>query len=114
MPTRIESNGVMIGAFEDGKSTGPISRVSFRIPNPIRPNSVLTLAMPEPAPVRVVVFNVHGQRIRTLLDRDFSSGRHDFAWDCRTDSGQEAAPGIYYIRAKIGRTAIDRKVVLVK
>jgi len=108
--TRIESNGFMIG--ED--STDSISRPSFRIPNPIRPNSTLSLALPQSEQVMVTIFNVRGQRIRTLLNRNLSSGQHDFVWDCQSDTGQEMGPGIYYIRAKIGQTVINRKVVLVR
>jgi flagellar hook assembly protein FlgD len=44
------------------------------------------------------VFDVHGRRVRTILDGEVSSGRHALVWDGRTLSGTEAPAGIYFVR----------------
>jgi hypothetical protein len=99
---------------QDREEVSSVDAVQVNVPNPIRPNSLISMELRTGGQALIVIYNVHGQRIRTLLNRDLSSGHHEVAWDGKTDTGQIAGPGIYYVTATIGRTQIDRKVVLVR
>jgi hypothetical protein len=90
------------------------AEIHFSLPNPFRPNTMISLDLHSEAYTMIEIYNVHGQRIRTLFAGELSSGHHEMAWDGATDSGQAAGPGIYYVHAKIGRAEIDRKILLVK
>ena len=46
----------------------------------------------------VEVFNVLGQKVRTVLDRDLATGAYSVAWDGRDDSGAQAPAGMYFAR----------------
>ena len=43
--------------------------------------------------------DIAGRRVRTLTDRDLAAGDHPLSWDGKTDAGQAAASGLYFIRA---------------
>jgi hypothetical protein len=73
-------------------------RLSAMTPNPFRDATEVRYAVPEPAPVRVEVYDVRGRRVRALVDRPVSAGEFRAAWDGRDDAGRRASPGIYFIR----------------
>ncbi|MGH2570885.1 MAG: hypothetical protein ACRDGR_06645 [bacterium] len=52
--------------------------------------------------------------MRTLVDERLAGGTHLRAWDGRTDSGERAAAGIYFVRMVAGEYRGARKVVLVR
>ncbi len=88
-------------------------------PNPFNPATTIRFALPESAPVELAVYNVQGQRVRTLLNEKRSAGWHAITWDGTSDSGKRLASGVYIIRmvARPPQSAPviqSRKVVLVK
>lgn len=60
------------------------------------------------------VFNILGQRIRTLIDEALPPGLHSVVWDGTDDGGDRAASGIYLYRLKIGDESATRKMMLLK
>jgi len=107
-------------------------RLGEIIPNPIRPASParLELDIPETvAPalsgsagargpggsvrVRVDVYNVRGQRIRTVMDSDLLPGQHTIEWDGRNARGGLVGSGLYVIRVSAGREfTATRKLIV--
>ncbi|HET9952108.1 MAG TPA: C25 family cysteine peptidase [Candidatus Eisenbacteria bacterium] len=85
-------------------------------PNPFNPATVIGFGVPGPAPaeVRVVVFDVSGRKVATLVSRRLDPGYHEARWDGRTDHGAAAGSGIYLLRAEIGPTVLTRKLALVR
>ena len=66
--------------------------------------------------VHIEVFNIRGQRIRTLLDGsvEFGAGRHSVIWDGRDDGGRGLGSGVYFYRMRVGEYVSVRRMVLVK
>jgi hypothetical protein len=62
--------------------------------------------------VVVEIFNIQGQKIRTLIDREMSAGTVPLAWDGRGDSGRQAPNGIYFTRIAAPGIQESRKVFL--
>ena len=46
----------------------------------------------------VEIFNVLGQKLRTLADQDLGAGSYRMPWDGRDDSGQRVSRGMYFVR----------------
>jgi len=85
-------------------------------PNPFNPSTVIGFGVPgtASAEVRLVVFDVAGRRVATLVSRRLDPGYHEVRWDGRTDQGAAAGSGIYLLRAEIGPTVLTRKLALVR
>lgn len=66
-------------------------------PNPFTETATVQFHLPRPSDARVEIYNVRGQRIRTLLHHALPTGTHTAAWDGRTDQGSVAAPGVYLL-----------------
>jgi hypothetical protein len=81
--------------------------------NPFRGALELRLDLPEPAPVRLDVIDVLGRRVAAVDFGSLGGGAHRLAWDGRTDSGREAAPGLYWARVTAGAGVLTERVVRV-
>jgi len=78
-------------------------------PNPFNATTRIRFELQNPAPVNLTIFNNRGQRVATLADAVFLSGKHSLAWNPAS-----AASGIYLIRLQAGDQALYQKCVLVK
>ncbi|NIR44732.1 MAG: hypothetical protein GWN99_10540 [Gemmatimonadetes bacterium] len=65
-------------------------------------------------PVRVVVevFNVRGQKVRTVLAEELAPGQHSIRWDGRSDRGVRVGTGVYVLRLRAGTFVENRKLIV--
>jgi len=83
-------------------------------PNPFNPTTVIEYVLPESAPVKLEVYNLLGQVVRTLVDEEQMAGRYSVVWDGRDDLGREVASGIYFYRLSAGKFHAVRRMALVR
>ena len=85
-------------------------------PNPFRAGTVITYTQPGPGDRRVElsVYNVAGQRVRTLASGLQSPAKYLQEWDGRDQEGRSLAAGIYLARLSVGGRSITRKLVAVR
>ncbi|RQW07723.1 MAG: T9SS C-terminal target domain-containing protein, partial [Calditrichaeota bacterium] len=83
-------------------------------PNPFNPETTIKYSLPEENNVELVVYNLLGQKVKTLVLQRQRAGYHSIAWDGRNDNGAEAGAGVYVYRLKADSRTIIRKMVLVK
>lgn len=95
----------------------PAGRAELRLvgafPNPMRGWTTVRFTLPEPAGVRLAIFDLSGRRIRTLADRPYGAGAFETPWDGRDTRGVAVDPGLYWARLEVaGRTLSARIAVL--
>lgn len=83
-------------------------------PNPFNPTTTIRYTLPEAAAVELVVINVLGERVRTLVHGDQSAGDHTVVWDGRSEGGVQVASGIYLYRMTSNGFAETKKMLLMK
>jgi len=76
--------------------------LGFNFPNPFNPSTTINYSLPERSHVQIEIFNLMGQSIRTLVNKEQRTGKHQVVWDGNNQSGQEAASGIYFYRITVG------------
>ncbi len=81
-------------------------------PNPFRAAARLAFTLPVESETRLVIHDLAGRRVRTLVDGALGAGAHSRVWDRRTETGALAPAGIYFARLVAGRTEVSRKLVL--
>jgi hypothetical protein len=83
-------------------------------PNPANPRVSFTLEYGRGGPVWLDIYDVRGRQVRTLIaGRQLVEGS-PVVWDGRSDSGELAASGVYFARARYGGEAATVKFALVK
>ncbi len=84
-------------------------------PNPFNPATTIKFALPEASQVKLEVFNVVGQVVRTLVDNHQNAGRYVVQWDATNDNGHNLSSGIYFYRLQAGGEFLEvKKMLLLK
>ncbi|HUV36109.1 MAG TPA: T9SS type A sorting domain-containing protein [Patescibacteria group bacterium] len=83
-------------------------------PNPFNPTTRIAYSISEPGYVKLEIYNVLGQRIRTLVDDRLPAGRFVALWEGKDDRGNGVTSGVYFYRIKYGDMLEQRKMVLLK
>jgi T5SS/PEP-CTERM-associated repeat protein len=100
-----------------GPPPAPVLPTRFALlqnaPNPFRSSTSIRFDLPEPGAVRLVVYDVHGRRVRALRDEEFPAGNHEVWWDRRNDSGGQVASGLYFYQIHANDKVATRKMILV-
>jgi hypothetical protein len=88
-------------------------RLHQNYPNPFNPTTTIAFELPVAGDVQMMVFNVLGQKVRTLYSGWLSAGTHSVDWDGRSEGG-EAASGVYFYRLVADGFSQSRKMVLLR
>ncbi|MDZ7264392.1 MAG: S8 family serine peptidase [candidate division KSB1 bacterium] len=89
--------------------------VVFSYPNPFNSTTAINFYLGEPGQVRVEIYNVLGEKITTLLDRNLPAGLNTVSWDGRNASGNVVSGGYYFYRIQFPNgQAITRTMMMVK
>lgn len=83
-------------------------------PNPFNPATIIRFAVPKSGHVTLDVFNILGQKIRTIIDRQLPAGTYNVTFDGRGDNKRQLASGIYFYRLKAEEFAQSRPMMLLK
>lgn len=84
-------------------------------PNPFNPTTTIKFSIQNNSKVYLSIFNIKGQKIKTLANNDFTKGNHSIIWDGVDDSGKPVSSGIYLYSLKVnGKSVTMKKCLLLK
>jgi Tol biopolymer transport system component len=113
------SKPIVRSLLEDLEDTEPSDpRHSFGLqqnyPNPFNPSTSIGFTLAGESHVELVVYNVLGQTVRTLVQGALDAGRHSILWDGRNASGEPVTSGIYLYRISTPEQVAVKKMLYVK
>ena len=83
------------------------------VPNPAVTTARIDYSLPREGAVRLVIYGLHGERVRTLVDGVRGAGPNSAVWDARDDRGHRVSAGAYFYRLEgLGQSATRRLVLL--
>jgi hypothetical protein len=83
-------------------------------PNPFNPKTTISYNVKGIMPVKIEIFNIRGQLIRTLLDEVKANGHHNVVWDGKDFRGKAVAGGIYHCRMQSKAYQANIRILLLK
>jgi hypothetical protein len=83
-------------------------------PNPFNPTTTIKFGVAKPEKVKLVVYDVAGRRVRTLVDEVKQPNRYTVVWDGTDDQGARQASGVYFYRMVTDSFEMTRKMVMLK
>jgi len=83
-------------------------------PNPFNPQTTIAYDIPSASRVRLLVMDVSGRLVRTLVDETQEPGSRSVVWNGRDDAGNAVSSGVYFYVLDAGKERLTRKLVLLK
>ncbi len=85
------------------------------LPNPFNPSTLIRYALPEAARIDLVIFDLSGRRVATLLEgAEYGPGIHEHSWDGTDGLGRTQSSGVYFCRISAKGEFATRKLCLIK
>ena len=98
----------------EGSNTPSKFELSQNYPNPFNLTTVIRYSLPEDCQVEISIFNILGQKVRTLVNQYQTSGYKKVTWDGKDDKAKELGSGIYFYRVNARDYSCARKLLLLK
>lgn len=113
-----------IGVYEYGAPTSdledPVVQVPEKYllsnyPNPFNPNTTIKFSLPEDGKIKISLFNIKGQKVKTVIDNKFAKGNFEIEWNGLDGSGNAVSSGIYFYKLSVnGKSKMIKKCLLLK
>ncbi|MDO8549588.1 MAG: choice-of-anchor B family protein [Ignavibacteria bacterium] len=81
-------------------------------PNPFNPNTIIPFNITQTENVRLKIYNIIGQEIRTLINNTLSPGNYKFSWDGKDSNRMNVTSGVYFYSLEQSNKKITRKMIL--
>jgi hypothetical protein len=105
-------DNIVVGVENDPEIT------SFKLvgnyPNPFNPSTKIVFEVPTQSNVRIEIYNVLGQKVRTLINGERTPGHYEMLWNATDDSGNKLSSGMYIAVMNAGDYNHSIKMNLVK
>jgi hypothetical protein len=91
-----------------------INSLAQNYPNPFNPETSIAFTTKEAGNVSIDIYNVKGQKVKTLLNDYRSAGNHSVVWNGRDDNNKAVASGLYFYKMRNGKFSSTKKMILMK
>jgi uncharacterized membrane protein YjfL (UPF0719 family) len=88
--------------------------LSQNYPNPFNPETQIEYALKKTGHVTLHIYNVLGEKVKTLLDQDQPAGFYQINWDGKNDNGKPISSGIYLYKLEVNGFSEAKKMLLLK
>ena len=109
---KIQEDAVV--GIEDNPQIPVTYSLDQNYPNPFNPTTTIRYQLPEAGDVKINIYNILGQQVRTLVNTRQNAGSYSMVWDGRDRAGQSVASGMYIYRMESGNFVQQRKMMLIK
>lgn len=98
---------------QDGQIPAAVASLNA-YPNPFNPSATISYYLPAAGKLSLNLYNLKGQKVRSLLAADKAAGIHSLEFDGKDDAGRSLASGVYFIRMSHPQGELRKAVTLVK
>jgi len=83
-------------------------------PNPFNPVTTISFALVQTEKVNIDIYNVKGEKVKTLVNDEMDYGTHAVTWNGKDNSGKNVSTGVYFYKMRAGRYTSTKKMILMK
>ena len=83
-------------------------------PNPFNPSTTIQFQLPQATHIEITIYNMIGEKIRTLVNRRCHAGLYSIKWDGTNDAGMPVVSGVYIYRFQSGSGVKTKKMILMQ
>jgi len=82
--------------------------------NPFNSETVIEYSLPEETRVKIAIYNILGQRVKTLIDQKQTVGHKRIFWDGKNEKKETVSSGIYFYRLEAAGFVRSKRMVYLK
>jgi len=83
-------------------------------PNPSRGSAKLAFSLQDPAQIKLSIYNLKGQKVKSLISEQKSAGKHELNWNGTDEHGNPVSSGCYIVKLQSGKQSLNRKLMLIR
>ena len=102
------------GVDEDVWASPWINRLYQNRPNPSATETTIRFSLAREGPVEIVIYDVNGRHVRTLIDQRTQAGLHSLVWDRTNDKGVAVGSGVYWSQMTAACYSSTRKMIVIR
>ncbi len=99
---------------EAGNNLPLVTELKGNYPNPFNPSTLISYSLKEDSQVSLIIYNIKGQKVKTLRNEELDAGYHSVSWNGDDDSGKAVSSGVYFYKLKTGNYQNTKKMILMK
>jgi hypothetical protein len=104
----------VVGVVENKPQLAEKFSLSQNYPNPFNPTTQISFNIAKAGKYDLSVFNIIGQKIRTIANKEFNNGLKTVSWNGLNDSGLAVGSGIYFYKLSGNGIELTKKMVLIR
>ncbi|MCD6176440.1 MAG: T9SS type A sorting domain-containing protein [Candidatus Cloacimonetes bacterium] len=91
-----------------------MNKLNSNFPNPFNPTTTISFSLKETGNVKIEIFNIRGQKVKTLTNGLLPAKNHQIVWNGKDDKGKSVSSGIYFYKMRSANYTASRKMILMK
>ena len=91
-----------------------VTALKNNYPNPFNPSTLIAFDKATEGNVKIDIYNVKGQKVKSLLNNHYNAGRHVIEWNGVDDDNLQVGSGIYFYRMTTDELTTTRKMIMLK
>jgi hypothetical protein len=91
-----------------------ITELEGNYPNPFNPSTKISFALSEPGNVTLEVYNIKGEKVKTLFEGELNAQYHSVEWNGKDANQKPVSSGIYFYKMKTANYSAMKKMILMK
>lgn len=88
--------------------------LSQNYPNPFNPTTTIQFSIPTNSDTELTIYNIKGQKIKTLLSDSLTKGAHSCIWNGQDSNGKVCSSGLYLYKLSTEQTSVTKRMILIK
>ena len=102
------------GVGDEAEAGVAVTRLYQNRPNPFNPRTAIKFSLAADGPTKLIIYDVNGRRVKTLVDQSLKAGTHEEVWDGTDDAGRTVTSGVYWSQLQTGAYSSNKKMVVLK
>jgi hypothetical protein len=110
-----ESNHVTVNHVPANNPAVPtVTALNGNYPNPFNPTTDVKFSLNQPTRVRIDVYNIKGEMVKTLVNEELDAAYHTVTWNGDDANGRLVGSGVYFYKMRAGKYTSTKKMILMK
>ncbi|MDY0151520.1 MAG: choice-of-anchor J domain-containing protein [Candidatus Cloacimonas sp.] len=109
----LHSVGGSVG-IEDGLAPVAVTELKGNYPNPFNPETTIRYSMKDNSPVNIEIYNLKGQKVKTLVNETKAAGDYSVVWKGLDDNNRAVSSGVYFFKMSAGKYSSTKKMIMMK